>query len=400
MIPRRKLTVEGRDFVQWMKSAMRVKKDYSNDVARFEEEFTSYLGIKHAFATSSGRDAITIGLEGMGMKSGDEILVPAYTLGELIPLLLQKGYRVVPVDIDPDTFTISTDDLRKKISERTSVVMVTHILGAPCNMPEIMKIAEEHSAYILEDCAHSLGASINGKKTGCFGKAAIFSMEANKPLPAYGGGILVTDDDKVAAFARKELAGREHTEAPALKKAFSTWIEESVIRSPFYGIINRILFSNLVAGTFEKLYRGSHDKLRKKKPAYSGFQSRIANHRLKVLDRRNQRLNEIWDRMANMLDNSYGLQKRDRFGQPAFYNFVLRTNGDTSAVRKKLRSAGIDVGVGTEVMDDCSKMLGYDDCKVTEEVFSQGLLIPLYDGLSDRKCRKIARVLNKIAVGK
>ncbi len=398
MIPRRRMPIAASDFAEWGRSLVRPSDAAAEDVARFEQAMREYLGCSFARATTSGRDAIELALDGAGYQQGDEIVVPAYTLGELIPLLQAKGLTPVPADIKEDTFNVDPACVAKRISERTRFVLATHLLGAPCDIRRICEVASERGIVVIEDCAHGLGASVDGQKVGTFGDAAIFSHEVNKAVPTYGGGTLVTRDDKIAEKATAALASRPRIERPALKKARSSWLEEGVIRSPFYGILARILFSETFSKRFEQAYRGGHDKLRSVKTAYSGFQGRLGTRRLAELDARNERLNRLWDEFAAMLPESYGIQVRDRVGKPAFYNFVARSPIEPRELRRRVMRRGVDIGIGTEVMDDTSEMLGYDDCPVARGVFGRAVLVPLYDGMRPRQVRKVARVLAQ-AVG-
>lgn len=399
MIPRRRIPIEAADFAEWLRSLLKMGGSARDAVAVFEQAMTEYLGCRHARATCSGRDAIELALDGLGATDGDEIIVPAYTLGELMPLLQSRGLRPIPADIEADTFNINPDHVARRITSKTRVILATHLLGAPCDIERICALAGEHDIGVIEDCAHGLGASVGGKKVGTFGDAAIFSHEVNKAVPTYGGGMLVTNRHDIAQRAADELDARPESEWPTLKKTFSSWIEEGVIRSPFYPILVRILFSKLFAAAFEKFYRGSHDKLRKVKAQYTGFQARLGRRRLAKLDDRNARLNERWTALARALPDGFEMQVRDRVGTPAFYNFVALSPIDPAELRQRVMRYGVDIGIGSEVMDDTSKQLGFDDCPMAERVAGRAVLLPLYEGLSDRRFRKLVRALDAATNG-
>ncbi len=399
MIPRRRIPVETADFAEWLRALMKRGGPAREAVAAFEQAMVAYLGCRHARATCSGRDAIELALDGLGVGEGDEIIVPAYTLGELMPLLQARGLRPVPADIEADTFNINPDHAAARLTPKTRVILATHLLGAPCDIERICALAREHGIGVIEDCAHGLGATVGGKKVGTFGDAAIFSHEVNKAVPTYGGGMLVTNRDDIAARAAEVLDARPESEWPTLKKTFSSWIEEGVIRSPFYPILVRILFSKLFARAFEAFYRGSHDKLRKVKAQYTGFQARLGSRRLGKLDDRNADLNALWSRLAQALPDGFDVQVRDRVGVPAFYNFVALSPIEPAELRRRVMRYGVDIGIGSEVMDDVGKQLGYDDCPMAERVGGRAVLLPLYQGLSDRRFRRLVRALDAAVDG-
>ncbi len=397
MIPRRRLAIGALDFREWFRAVTHPSQETGEDVARFEKAFVDYLGCTFARATSSGRDAIELSLQAVGCRPDDEIIVPAFTLGELMPLLKTRGYRPIPADIEEDTYNLDVEAVRRHITPRTRAILATHLLGAPCDIERICELARQHGIAVVEDCAHALGASVSGRKMGTFGDAAIFSFEVNKAVPTYGGGMVVIRDPDKAASVAEEIDGRPRSEKPAAKKARRTWIEECVIRSPAYAIMARILFSERFSAAFEKRYRGSHDRSRTVKYAYSGFQARLGVARLASLDQRHERLNRLWDEMASRLPQGFTAQKRDRVGRPAFYNMVVRSTISPRVVRRHAMSKGLDLGIGSEVMDDCGRMLGTEDCPVAARVAAQCVLVPLYEGISRRRFERVLAVLGNIS---
>jgi len=399
MIPRRRMPIERRDVAEWLRAVRHPHRDTHTDVLRFEKAFAEYVGCAFARATASGRDAIELAMDAVRVKPGDEIIVPAFTLGELMPLLQAKGFRPVPADVEEDTFNMDVRCVAARIGPRTRAILATHLLGAPCDIQAICELARRHGIAVVEDCAHALGATVSGRKVGSFGEAAIFSFEVNKAVPTYGGGIVVTNNPDIAASVGSILDARPRTERPALKKARSRWIEECLIRSPFYGVLARIIFSERFATRFERFYRGSHDRQRAIATAYSGFQARLGLARLARVDARNERLNRLWDELARRLPAAFKSQKRDRVGQPAFYNFVVVSAVEPAVLRRRALRCGLDIGIGTEVMDDCGRLLGAQDCPVATRLAERVVLLPLYDGLSRRRFERLVSVLNQLASG-
>jgi perosamine synthetase len=395
MIPRRNLPISINDFKLWLKSIFTAEDNPGERVERFETAFAEYLGAPFVRATASGRDAIELALSALGAKKGDELIVPAYTLGELLPVIQALGIVPIPAEIEPDTFNIDVAAIQWRISEKTRGILATHLLGAPCDIEAICALAAKNDLFVIEDCAHALGATVRDRKVGTFGDAAIFSQEQSKALPTYGGGLLATQDEKVAIGINCELNQRKRNKKPALKKAFSTWIEEAVIRSPLYALLARILFNPKIATHFENAYRGSHDKLRGEKLAYTDFQARIGLERLPLVDARNARLNARWEELAGSLPEGFTPQVRTKIGSPAFYNFVTLSPIAPTDLRVETLSRGVDMGIGSEIEDDCSEILGFKDCPVTRKIAAAAVMLPLYDGLSKRQLRRMLKVLHK-----
>jgi dTDP-4-amino-4,6-dideoxygalactose transaminase len=391
MIPRRKITVDRNDFAQWLKSFRTASE---NNVPKFEDAFTQYLGCQYAQATASGRDALELILDAIDIKPDDEIIIPAYTLGELLPLIKAT---LIPADIEKNTFNIDPKDIQRKLSSKTRAILATHLFGAPCDIKTICQMAFEKNIFVIEDCAHAAGATVDSKKVGTFGHASIFSLEVNKAISTYGGGILVTNDKKIATSAARHISRRKQNSSNALRKAFITWMEEIVIRSPLYAPLSRILFSENISKQFEQFYRGTHNLVRTDTYAYTDFQARIGLKRLANLDQRNVQHNNHWNQLARSLSDQFIPQKRSCSGKPAFYNFVCLYKKDIRRLRKKLAHMGIDAGIFSEVMDDCAALLNRTDCPVAAYVYQHAVLLPLYESLSSKEFFYLMDVLTNIS---
>jgi perosamine synthetase len=392
MIPRRRIALEAADLADWLRAPLMSAATAAAEVAAFESEFARAMQAPHACAVSSGRDALCLIVDAMGLKGGDEVIVPAYTLGELLPLLAGRGLRLVPADIDPDSFNMSPASVCAALSPNTRAILAVHLLGAPCDITALCALG----VPVIEDCAHAPGATVAGRPVGSFGVAALFSLEANKALAAFGGGVLVTRDSALAAAVRAALAGRPRREWPAMKKMLFKWIEEVLVRSPLYALMARLMFGGERAGRFERLYRSANDKVRPK-VALSGMQARMARRKLARLTEREHRLGPLWQTLAAALPPGWTAQRRDACGQPAFYNFVARYDGDLRQLRQRALARGLDLGIHGEVMDDTARMLGRTDCPASAAVYRRAVLIPLYDGMSQARLQRVAAHLQALA---
>ncbi|MCB0338871.1 MAG: DegT/DnrJ/EryC1/StrS family aminotransferase, partial [Bdellovibrionales bacterium] len=172
-------------------------------VSKFEEEFAAYIGAKYCIGCGNGTDALEIGLKGLGIGSGDEVLVPANSFIASSEAVTSVGAKVVFVDVDPTYYTIDPNLIRAKITANTKAIVVVHLYGLPAEMDSIMKIARENNLKVIEDCAQAHGAKYKGQIVGTFGDLAAFSFFPGKNLGAYGdGGAIVTSNEDLALKCR------------------------------------------------------------------------------------------------------------------------------------------------------------------------------------------------------
>lgn len=397
MIPRRRIRLDLGDAADVLAAAWSAEAANRADVARFEQAFAAYLGCRHARATASGRDALELILDGLGLVPGDELIVPAYTLGELLPLMQARGLRLVAADVDPRTLNVTTDSVAACLGADTRGIFVVHMFGAPCDIVGLCALAQKRGIPLIEDCAHALGAMVGGRRVGSFGSAALFSLEVNKAVATFGGGMLATNDAALARSIGRVLDARPRTEWPAARKAVLKHAEELLVRSPLYGLLLRLLLGGGGGSRFERLYRRLHDRVRAGHVAYCGFQARIGLRRLRDVDARNARLNQRWNELSGGLLAPFVPVCRDEIGMPAFYNFVARYDGDVVKLRRQARDAGIDLGVGSEVMDNTAALLGQHDCPGAATAFASAIQCPLYDGLADARFLHMKRWLRSLA---
>lgn len=394
MIPRRRIRLEGADLADWLRAPFISASRAAAEVEAFEREFAQAMDVPHAFAVASGRDALGLIVDGLGLKAGDEVIIPAYTLGELLPLLSGRGLVLVPADIDPETYNLTVDSVRAALTPRTRAILALHLLGAPCDIAGLCSLG----VPVIEDCAHAPGATVDGRPVGGFGVAALFSLEANKALAAFGGGVLATRDGELAARVRAALAGRTRREWPVMKKMLLKGVEEILVRSPLYAVVARLMFSERWAGRFESTYRQANNRVRAQ-VAFSGLQARMARRKLQRLPARQDSLEPLWRKLAAALPPAFAPQRRDALGTPAFYNFVARYQGNLSlpTLRQRALALGLDLGIRGEVMDDTARMLGRDDCPGAAAVHGQAVLIPLYDGMGEGRLQQVIDRLHALA---
>jgi perosamine synthetase len=168
----------------------------------FEESLAQYVGVRHAVAVSSGTAALHLLVRGLGIGEGDEVLVPSFTFAASVNAILYERATPVFVDIEPDTYNLDPADLEGKITSRTRAVMAVDVFGHPAPWRELSEIRSRHGLAVIDDACEGLGAEYQGRKLGAFGSGAAFAFYPNKQITAGEGGVIVTDDDDLAEYAR------------------------------------------------------------------------------------------------------------------------------------------------------------------------------------------------------
>lgn len=179
-----------------------------DEVKLFQKELEDYLDVKHVIPCANGTDALQIALMTLGLKPGDEVITSDFTFAATVEVVGLLQLKIVLIDVDPDTFCIDTNKLKKAITPKTKAIIPVHLFGQCANMEAIMQIANEHQIAVVEDTAQAIGASYTfndgtTKKAGTIGTFGTTSFFPSKNLGCYGdGGALFTNDDKLAEIAR------------------------------------------------------------------------------------------------------------------------------------------------------------------------------------------------------
>lgn len=166
---------------------------FLHKVSDLEKEFARYSGVKFALATSSGTSSLVASSLALGLKPGDEIIVPAYTFVASYSSVIFAGLVPVLAEID-ESLTLDPADIERRITLRTKAIMPVHMLGNPCDMDKIMAVAKRHNLLVLEDSCQAAGASYKGRKVGSIGNISAFSLNIFKTINSGDGGLVVTDD--------------------------------------------------------------------------------------------------------------------------------------------------------------------------------------------------------------
>ncbi|MEM3550138.1 MAG: DegT/DnrJ/EryC1/StrS family aminotransferase [Candidatus Bathyarchaeia archaeon] len=231
-------------------------------VKKFEEEFAEFVGAKHAIAVNSGTAALHIAIESMGIKSGDEVILPSFTFVATAEAVVWAGAKPVFVDIDPETYNISPLNVEKSLTEKTKAIIAVDLYGAPADIKPIKEVAEKHGIGIIEDAAQAHGATYMGKHVGAYADVACFSFYASKNMTTGEGGMITTNDNEIA---EKCKGIRSHGEKEKYK---SIWLGHNYRMPEMEAAIGRVQLKKL-PGFLEKRRKNADELSAKLKSASS-----------------------------------------------------------------------------------------------------------------------------------
>jgi dTDP-4-amino-4,6-dideoxygalactose transaminase len=323
------------------------------EVTAFENEVADYLGVKHAIGVNSGTDALVIGLRALGVGPGDEVITTPFSFFATAESISNVGATPVFVDIDENTFNIDPGLIEAAITPRTKAILPVHLYGRPCEMNEIMAIADKHELLVVEDCAQSFGARYNGKHTGTIGNVGAYSFFPSKNLGAFGdGGLIATDDDHVADLARM-----------------------------------------LRAHGGKKKY---HNEMLGYNSRLDSIQAAILRVKLPHIDSWNSGRREAAERYNKLLSDTQWVVTPDVIDGHVFHQYTVRlTKADRDEVQKALQ----DEGVGTMVyypipQDQLPVYVGqYQSLAESDRLARQVISLPIWPSLAARVQRRVAEQL-------
>ena len=201
-------------------------------VRQFEEDFARYIGCRHAVAVNSATSALHLALEAVGIKAGDEVLVPTLTFAATAAVVLHLQAKPKLVDCRPETLNLDPDQLERAITAKTRAIIPVHMTGLPCEMGRILEIAKAHNLRVIEDAAHALPARFQEQRVGTIGDITCFSFYATKTITTGEGGMATTENPEWAE--RMRIMGLHGISKDAWKRytAEGSWYYE--ILSPGY----------------------------------------------------------------------------------------------------------------------------------------------------------------------
>ena len=198
-------------------------------VEEFEERFAEFVGSKYAIAVSSCTSALHLSLVAAGVCDGDEVITTPFTFIATVNSILYQRAKPVFVDINPQTLTIEPAEIQSKITSRTKAIIPVHYAGLPADMRAINEIAQRHDLKVIEDAAHAVGAVYQDKKAGNLGDYGCFSFYPNKNITTGEGGMVTTNDDKLAKTIRALISHGIDSTTYQRQKAEMPWFRLSLI---------------------------------------------------------------------------------------------------------------------------------------------------------------------------
>lgn len=372
MIPYGRQTIE-EDDIQAVVDVLR--SDYLTTgpkIAEFEKMVADYVGAKYAVAISNGTSALHAACFAAGIQPGDEVITTPLTFAASSNCVLYCGGTPVFADVDPKTYNIDPEDIRRKITDKTKAIIAVHLAGQPCDMDEIHKIAKEHDLIVIEDGAHALGSVYKGKKVGTLSDMTTFSFHPVKPITTGEGGMIVTDNEE---FYQKMMLFRSH----------------GITRD------ENLMTRNDGPWFYQQLDLGYNYRI-------TDIQCALGCSQMKKLDRflalRKEivtRYNEAFADCENIV-TPYQLPETES----GWHLYIVQVkNCDRRKVFETLRERGIAVNVHyiPVYMHPYYQEHGYKDvhCKNAEEVYSHIISLPLYPALTSEQQKFVIGRVREIA---
>jgi UDP-2-acetamido-2-deoxy-ribo-hexuluronate aminotransferase len=326
-------------------------------VMELEKKIALYHGTAEALGVASGTDALHLAVEALGIGEGDEVITTPFTFFATAEAIMYTGATPVFVDIEPDTMNIDPAEIEKKITKKTQAIMPVHIFGHPADMGKILQIAKKHNLRIIEDCAQSFGAEMDGKKTGSFGDAGCFSFYPSKNLGAFGdGGMVLLDDLAIASDIRKL---RNHGSKGHYR-------HESV---------------------------GFNSRL-------DEIQAGILLVKFKRIDHYNEQRRQKAAIYNQLLSGSVELPVERPGCKHVYHQYTIRSK-NRDRIQKVLQEKGVSsvVYYPTPVhLQEAVNFLGYKkgDLPIAEEASERVLSLPVYPELEETSIREIADIINNV----
>ena len=337
------------------------------NVGAFEREAADYLGAAHAIGCANGTDALHLAMLALGLGPGDEVVTSPFTFIATAEAIAYVGATPVFVDIDPLTYNLDVARVEAALTPRTKAIVPVHLFGMPCDMPALAALAEAHGLVVIEDCAQSFGATVDGRQSGTLGDIGCFSFFPSKNLGAFGdGGMLTTDDD---ALAEKLRVLRAHGSA--------------------------VRYHHSVIGYNSRLDEMQAAILREKLPHIDRFNA----ERRRVAARYDERLADLPLRRPPLAMPA-GRGHVDAV--PVFHQYTLLSDR-RERIMDALKAANIASAIYYPIplhrQEAIAAHLAYEtSCPIAEQYSERCFSLPVYPELDDRTVDRIADVVRE-AVG-
>lgn len=332
-------------------------------VQEFENLVSSYLGTKYCIAVSSGTAALHLALIALGIGPGDEVILPAFTFpatGNVIELV---GAKPIFVDVEPKTYNIDVEEIKKNVTDKTVAIMVVHLFGNPANMDEILNIAQKYDLRVIEDAAGALGSMYKGKLCGTIGDIGCFSFHPRKIVTTGEGGMVITKNSKISERIQI-LRNHGITHKGEVKDFEMTGFNYRMNEfEASLGIVQMKELSKIIS---ERL-------------------TLVNIYEEKLTTLKNLEIQRSYDKCLNL--------------HQAFVVKLFKMNN--LEVIKELRKLGIETTVGAYALHNLSfysKKYGYKplDYPVASQLYYQSLALPFYNGMTSDEIDVVLECLKEV----
>lgn len=327
-------------------------------IYRFEKSFAQYLGTEFAMATSSCTGAIHLALMALGVKAGDEVILPDITWIASVEPVLYIGAKPVFVDVLPDSWCIDPQKFEKAVTSKTKAVIPVHVYGNMCEMEEIIAIAERCNIRVLEDAAEGLGSEYKGRKAGSIGDAGVFSFHGTKTISTGEGGILVTNDSGVIEKAR---ILNDHGRNPKDNKTF--WMRD-------YGY--KYKMSNLQAAMGCAQIERADELVEKKRQIFKWYKELFEDFPCKMNPEPNYVKNSYWMPTV-VFDKDLSVDRDD------LMNYLKENNIDSRPFFYPLSSLPM-------FEEKCENIVSYD-------IYERAINLPSHHDMSFEQVGKVVKTI-------
>lgn len=371
MIPYGRQTIEEDDIEEVVKV---LKSDFLTTgpkVAEFERAVAEYVGAKYAVAISNDTAALHAACHAAGIGSGDEVITTPVTFAASANCVLYCGGTPVFADIDPQTYNIDPEDIRRKITDKTKAIIPVHLAGQPCDMDAIHAIAKEYHLTVIEDAAHALGSEYKGRRIGSMSDMTTFSFHPVKPITTGEGGMIVTDSEELY---RKLALFRSH----------------GITRDP------DLMTRNEGPWFYQQIDLGYNYRMTDIQCALGCSQMRKLDRFLARRRQITKRYDEAFADCANIV-TPYQLPETNS----GWHLYIIQVkNHDRKTVFEQLRENGIAVNVHyiPVYYHPYYQEHGYKEvhCPVAEEVYSHIISLPVYPGLTDEQQDTVIETVKRL----
>lgn len=375
-------------------------------IADLERAFARFIGTPDAVTVPSGRAGLRFIFDALDLEPGAEVICSAFAY-PVVPFLAHKlGYDVRFADCELETLGMDAAALEAMISDRTKVVIATHLYGVPCRIREIRDLAEAHGAILVEDCAHCYGASVAGQAAGSFGGFGYFSYETSKPINTMGGGIVTTADPEMATRIREVAAEQEPKDLAWLRKRLLRTTFEATVTNPLaFGLgvypALRLMQKKGEDERFASGYLPDETTLQGRMGRFTNYQAVLGLDQMKtVLPQLEKRISNA-ERLIKALEDVVWFQSNDDPEVRSNYMLVTALVPRLHEVSARLLQLGVDTK--HHYMRDCTAIGDHGGSFPGAETAEREVLhLPAYPEISSARidwiAERVRRVVTELGV--